>query len=284
MIKEVISSITRQDFPHELMEVVFVDDGSEDKTLQIVSNCASEIGTKTKVIHQDWRGLGVARNTVVSNAEGSYIIWVDGDMLLVRDYVRKQVEFIERNYSMGIVSGKYGISDTKSLIADLELIGFVARDHRFGEKPAERLPGTGGSIFRVEAIKQAGGFDGNLKHAGEDTDIAYRIKEAGWLIYLGADAVFFEHCKASLKDIWRRYLLHGYCLHYVIHKDKGVEKLHEMIPPAAFLSGLLYSIIAYKLVRRKFVFLLPIFNFFKMTAWCLGLVKSHIKGYGHFQH
>jgi len=31
-IKEVINSIINQDFPHELMEVIIVDDGSEDRT------------------------------------------------------------------------------------------------------------------------------------------------------------------------------------------------------------------------------------------------------------
>ena len=135
----------------------------------------------------------------------------------------------------------------------------------------------------MEAIKQVGGFDNNLKYAGEDIDIAYRVREAGWSVYFGTGAVFYEKGRKSLRDIWCRYLRHGYALHYVIHKDRGIEKIYEMVPPMAFLSGLIYSVIAYKLVSRRFVFLLPFFFFFKNTAWCLGLIKSHLNQYGHFR-
>ena len=37
-----LKSVIRQDFPHELMEIVFVDDGSEDNTLKIVEFCESK--------------------------------------------------------------------------------------------------------------------------------------------------------------------------------------------------------------------------------------------------
>ncbi|MEM5867131.1 MAG: glycosyltransferase [Candidatus Aenigmatarchaeota archaeon] len=41
-------------------------------------------------------------NVVVKNASGKYIIWVDCDMILPKDHVQKQVEFMEQNPKVGI--------------------------------------------------------------------------------------------------------------------------------------------------------------------------------------
>lgn len=67
-IKEAIESVANQDFPHELMEIIVVDDGSEDKTLSIVLNLVSKVDIHVKVFHDRWIGLGPARNIVVENA------------------------------------------------------------------------------------------------------------------------------------------------------------------------------------------------------------------------
>lgn len=277
-IKDAIDSILGQDFPHELMEVIFVDDGSEDNTLSVIKDCVSRMDIQVKIHHQEWRGLGPARNVVVDNARGDYIVWVDGDMVLSRDFVRKHVEFMERNPAVGAAGGKYELQHEESLAATLEGISWTAVHSKHGGKPTSKLPGTAGSIYRVEAIRQVGGFDNRITGAGEDVDAVYRMREAGWLFYLATEAVFYasKGSKETWKGLWDQYFWHGYGLHYVLHKYRSIEKLYEMIPPAAFLSGLLRSFSAYKLMHRKVVFLLPLQYVFKMTAWCLGFAKGHV--------
>ena len=66
------------------MEVIFVDDGSEDETLSIINSYVPRMDVKVKVFHHGWKGLGLSRNVVVDSASGDYIIWVDGDMILPR--------------------------------------------------------------------------------------------------------------------------------------------------------------------------------------------------------
>lgn len=280
-IKKVINNILDQDFPHESMELIIVDDGSEDMTLSIVLNCISRLDMRVKVYQQKWKGLGPARNVVVYNTSGDYIVWVDGDMVIPRDYVRKQVEFMERNPAVGIASGRTKTRPEENLVATLEVIGFLAKDFKNRGVASQKIPGTAGSIYRVKAIRHVGGFDSNIKGAGEDIDAGYRIREAGWLIYLATDAIFYAKRKETWKALLSQYFWHGYGGHYVLHKNRGMERLYEMLPPAAFLEGILYSITAYKLIHRKVVFLLPLQFIFKMTAWCLGFVRSHMNSYGH---
>lgn len=276
-IKEAIESIINQDFPHELMEVIFVDDGSKDGTFSIISNSVSKMDMRVKIYRQEWRGLGPARNVVVNNADGDYIVWVDGDMILPKNHIRKQVEFMEQNSKVGIAKAKYGVPAKENLVSTLENIAFVVEDALAQDewKTNLRLPGTGGSIYRVDAIRQIGGFDDNLKRVGEDQDAAYRIKAANWSIYR-TKTVFYEKRNKTWKALWNKYFGYGYGNYCLYRKNRSIFSIHRMIPLAALIGGLLYSVIAYRLTRQKAVFLLPIHNTFKTTAWCLGFVKGQI--------
>jgi len=277
-IKEVIESIVRQDFPHNLMELIFVDDGSKDTTLQIIMDCINDLDIQVKVYHGTWKGLGPARNMVVNNSTGVYIIWVDGDMLLPKDHVRKQVEFMEKNPKVGIAKAKYTLSHDENLVEFLENVACVAEDIRGGDewKNDLRLPGTGGAIFRVQAARQVNGFDESLKGTGEDQDIAYRIKEAGWQIKR-SNAFFYEKRSKTWKALWKKYLWYGHGDYHLYRKNRKLFLLYGMVPFLQFVAGLFYSLIAYKLIRRKITFILPMQFSFKMTAWCLGFMTGQIK-------
>ena len=95
-ISEAIRSVVEQDFPHELMEVIVVDGGSQDKTLKIITQCLSETSIKA-TFFSERVGLGFARQIVVDHAKGKYVVWVDGDILLSKNYLRHQVDFMENN-------------------------------------------------------------------------------------------------------------------------------------------------------------------------------------------
>src|SRR4030042_1009238 len=80
-IEDALKRIVEQDFPHNLLEVVFVDDGSEDKTLSIINSWKEKSDIKIKIFSYSWRGLGKSRNTILNNTEGDYILWVDCDTI-----------------------------------------------------------------------------------------------------------------------------------------------------------------------------------------------------------
>lgn len=73
-LKECLSSVLNQTFDD--FEVICVNDGSTDSSLQILeSYCDSGI----KIIDQENRGLGAARNAALKQCNGEYVLFLDSD-------------------------------------------------------------------------------------------------------------------------------------------------------------------------------------------------------------
>jgi glycosyltransferase involved in cell wall biosynthesis len=270
---EAIDSVINQDYPHEIMEVIFVDDGSVDETLSIIESYVSKMDMLTKVFHQEWKGLGQSRNVVVNNACGKYIVWVDGDMVVTTDFVRKQVKFMEKNPSVGIGKGRYGMYVQANLVETLENLEFVATTFGRRKKTNSTPLGTGGSIYRVKAIRQVGGFDRNITGSGEDHDAECRIRAAGWLLEI-TSAVFYERRRKTWKSLWNEYLWHGRSGPYLLGKSKRIFDLYKLWPPVTFIIEFSRISKAYKLTYRKTTLLLPLHYTFKRTAWLLGFLRG----------
>jgi cellulose synthase/poly-beta-1,6-N-acetylglucosamine synthase-like glycosyltransferase len=281
-ITETVNSILAQDFPHSQMELITVIGQSEDNTVAITE----EILRGSDFVHRTFvenEGLGKAREIVANSASGDYIIWVDGDMTLSSDYVRKNVEFLDRNPSCGIARGKYGVHSNQTLVSMLENVVYVS-DSEYGVKSASKvgyLPPTGGSIFRTTAIRAVGGFDTSIKGAGEDIEVAFRIKNSGWSICI-TDTKYYPRFRRTWTELWNQYFWYGYGGHFLLHKNSAVLDLYKMVPLAGTLAGLLRAVQYYKLDNKKaFFVLLPIHYTFKRIAWSIGYFKSHLDGYGH---
>jgi glycosyltransferase involved in cell wall biosynthesis len=275
-IRETVESVLSQDYPKEKIELIIVNDGSKDRTISILKDYISNTNRRAKLFSGSWKGLGAARNRVVTNSSGDYIIWVDGDITLPENHIREQVEYMEQNPKVGIAKARYGFTPKENLVAFLENIIDIAKDAIMEDEWQTdlKLPGTGGSIYRTKAIKEVGGFDENLKRVGEDQDAAFRIKEAGWLIHR-TQATFYERRSLKTwKTLWNKYFWHGYDHYKLYRKNRSLFIFYKMNPLASFIAGLLYSITAYKITKRTAVFLLPVQYAFKMTAWSLGFMKS----------
>lgn len=281
-IKKTIKSILNQDYPHELTEIIVVDDRSEDETLSILTESISiEKSLRVKVFTGK-NSLGKSRQIVVDNACGKYIVWVDGDITMERGHIQKQVEFMDQNPRVGKARGKWKPLYETSLPATFENMGLIDYEsrHTRPNRTATMLVGIGGSICRLEALLQVGGFDENIAGAGEDIDVAARMLKAGWLLRF-SDAEFFHKQKDTWKGLLKQSFWYGYGGHYVSHRHKDLVSIWTMTPPVAFVSGVLSSFAAYKSMYRKICFMLPIVRFIKQAVWSLGFIKSHFDRYGH---
>lgn len=271
LVADALESIAEQVFPHELMETILIDDGSTDKTLDVMKRKARKLKTVTRIIHQEWKGLGQARNAVVNNSAGKYIIWVDCDMQLAKDFVREQVEFMERHSDVGVAKGSYGIYEA-NMVSTLENMEFITTNSRRMRRLDPNPLGTGGSIYRIKAIREVGGFNDSIKGSGEDADAEFRINKAGWLLDT-TSAVFYEKRRNTWRSLLQEYFWHGKGSSRVVKRYTSTNP-YKLLPPVAFVIESIRIVVAYKLTRRKIALLLPIHYAFKRTAWIVGLLQS----------
>lgn len=75
-IEKAINQLTSQTYKN--LEIILVDDGSTDKSLELCNTFAKS-DNRIVVIHQENRGVSVARNTGIKYATGEYIGFFDGD-------------------------------------------------------------------------------------------------------------------------------------------------------------------------------------------------------------
>ena len=91
-IQECLDSVLNQSYQN--LEIILVDDGSPDKCPEI----CEEFGKKDKrikVIHQKNQGLSGARNTGMKNASGDYILFLDSDDYISKNYCSQAVKMAE---------------------------------------------------------------------------------------------------------------------------------------------------------------------------------------------
>jgi glycosyltransferase involved in cell wall biosynthesis len=270
-VEAAVNSIIAQDYPMKLMELIIVDGSSRDKTIPIIEDRLRYSSVSQKIFYEN-QGLGKARQTVVANALGRYVVWVDGDMELPIDFIRKQVQFMNANPSVGIGKGKYGFNRNDKLVAALENMEFLINFKNEGETDSKSL-GTSGCIYRVQAIREAGGFDANFRGVGEDMDAEYRVRERGWKLYV-TNAIFYEKRRQTWRSLWDEYFWHGCGWQSLLNKNRGMVNVVKLLPPVAVAVEIMRIPKAYKLTYRKVAILLPFHYVFKRIAWFLGFMKS----------
>ena len=100
-IEKCILSVLNQTFTD--FEIIVVDDGATDKSAQRAEKLAKENPQKIKLIHQENKGLGGARNTGLSHATGDYIWFVDSDDFIKESALEEINAFIKKTGAQMVV-------------------------------------------------------------------------------------------------------------------------------------------------------------------------------------
>lgn len=90
-IKDCLDSIYNQDISEDKYEVILIDDGSTDNSLEIIKNYP------VKLFKTNRKRAGGARNVGLNSAEGEYIIFIDSDDYLSNNFVLKKLDDIITN-------------------------------------------------------------------------------------------------------------------------------------------------------------------------------------------
>ncbi len=205
---ECIASVLAADYPQECLEIVYVDGGSMDRSVEI----AKSYGRVQIIELQDPHPTpGKGRNAGMAAAGFPVIQFLDADTLLEPGWFRAALPHLRGNTAAvaGRVRERYPGKNVYHLIGNMEWgISAGRNGHLFTEGPAGVFGGM--VLVRKDAIEQSGGYDGSLV-AGEDPDLSYRLRRQGWVIYrTTADMAVHDLNMTTFRQYARRAFRSGH--------------------------------------------------------------------------
>ena len=99
-VRHTLESVFGQDFDRTQVEIIVVNDGTKDRSMDIVREfaereTAKKSGTCIKIVEQENQGLSAARNTGIDTATGKYVWFVDSDDWIEEGFLGKVLPLLE---------------------------------------------------------------------------------------------------------------------------------------------------------------------------------------------
>src|SRR3990172_1618854 len=177
-------------------EVIIVNDGSKDRTREIVEQYP------VRLINQTNRGASAARDAGLRAASGEIVAYVDSDVAVTPEWLEHLFEPFS-DQAIAATTGRTVFLRNEKCASWMRSMDIERRNaHR---KKYTRLANGPNSAFRRDILLKVGGFDPRWYHA-EDTEVSYRIWGLGHRIQYVPEAVVHH----VAEEDWRIYLRKRY--------------------------------------------------------------------------
>ncbi|RPF75023.1 MAG: glycosyltransferase family 2 protein [Rickettsiales bacterium TMED289] len=246
-----IDSIISKTKNLEEIEIIIIDGGSEDKTLQLVDKLKKEHDF-IKLFHNKKRVTPAALNIGIRNSSGKYIIRLDAHALYHCGYIENCINILE-NSNKNIVNVGGPIETKTSSSGFFSQAIAVCLSHPFGVgnskfrtqdplKPTmvETVPF---GCFRREIFDEIGFFNED-EPRNEDLEFNKRILNSGKKILLDPKIKSTYFARANFKSLIIQQLDNG---KIVTNKFRGKDFFHRArhFVPLLFVSYLIFSFLAF---------------------------------------
>ena len=181
----VLAALLAQDYPADRLEIIPIDDHSEDRTPDILEGYRDRDGRIRPIYRRSGnRGKPAGLNEALELARHEVVVVFDADYQPSPDIVRElALAFLDPE--VGAVMGRVIPSNTASgflaRLLDLERSGGYQVDQQ-ARYTMDLVPQYGGTVggFRRSVVLSWGGFDPYV--LAEDTDLTFRLLVRGWRV------------------------------------------------------------------------------------------------------
>ncbi len=182
-LQEAVESVEKCD--KQLYEIIIVDDGSIDNLTKKVLSSMKKKGYR--VLKIDHKGPSAARNFGVKHAKFSYLLFLDSDNKINKDYISNGISILNKNPEIGVVYGdkrEFGLKNR--LIYQKE---FDVSEVFFFECIVDTC-----AVVRKRVWEDCKGFDENM-FMWEDWEFSINAYEKGWKFYHIPEVMFYYRLK-----------------------------------------------------------------------------------------
>jgi cellulose synthase/poly-beta-1,6-N-acetylglucosamine synthase-like glycosyltransferase len=199
-LKRCLSSVKYLDYPNDKIEIIVVDGGSTDGTVEIASE------SNVEIIRDPGSSRGGACNTGARHAGATIVAFTDADASVPPTWITSIVKEMTTDPALDAVGGPDLGLKTNSLVAEtvvtFDLFRRMKTTHDW--KAVFRIKGVN-SAYRTRILLELGGFDQSLLY-GEESDLHARMLCAGSRIkYTPEIAVFHERQQQSIRSLARSF-------------------------------------------------------------------------------
>jgi GT2 family glycosyltransferase len=199
-IADCLDGCTQLKYPD--YEVIVVNDGSTDATADIARKF------DVRLINTPNNGLSRARNRGLDAATGEIIAYIDDDARPDEHWLRFIAHALATSDHVGIGGPNIVPVDDPPLAQCVANSPGGPTHVLITDQLAEHIPGCN-MAFRVDRLREVGGFDEQFRIAGDDVDVCWKLQARGWTLGFHPAAVVYHHRRTTLKAYWRQQLNYG---------------------------------------------------------------------------
>ena len=199
-LAQCLTSLTQLSYPRELLEVILVDNGSQDRTVEIAQQFASAL--PLRILQKPGVHISELRNLGAADATGDVFAFLDADCTVKEDWLSGVTSAL-RTETTGVVGAEMLMPADASWVSR---IWFWRGREKRGEVG---YVGTANLSVSREVFLRVGGYDGSLE-TNEDCEFCFRVHSAGFTILaIPAIAVVHLRVPVRLSDFYRKQRWHG---------------------------------------------------------------------------